>query len=120
VTELISRVNAVLRRSGKNTGDVKLNRGAISIDEQKREATADGARLRLTYKEYELLKYFLTNAGIVLSRDTITDAVWGYGFEGGTRTVDMHVKTLRRKLGAAGAQIETVRNVGYTLRERPE
>jgi two-component system alkaline phosphatase synthesis response regulator PhoP len=71
----------------------------------------------LTYKEYELLCYLLLNADIVLSRDKIVDAVWGYDFEGESRTVDMHVKTLRQKLGAAGGHIKTVRNVGYKIGE---
>ena len=74
----------------------------------------------MTYKEYELLRYFMANAGIVLSRESIMRKVWGTEFEGETRTVDMHVKTLRQKLGAPGGQIGTVRNVGYVLRSTPE
>ena len=76
---------------------------------------ADGVVCNLTYKEYELLKYLAINKGIVLSRDKIMENVWGFDFQGESRTVDMHIKTLRQKLGTQGDQIKTVRNVGYKL-----
>ena len=116
VTELISRINAVLRRSVKEDAD-RLVFNDIVLDNKKRSVTAGGDKIALTFKEYELLQYLIINAELVLSRDKITDAVWGYGFEGGTRTVDMHVKTLRQKLGAAGSYIKTIRNVGYKIGE---
>lgn len=118
VTELISRINAVLRRSGTtdNTTD-KLEYKNISIDNARRIVFSDGENIALTYKEYELLYYLLLNKGIVLSRDKITETVWGFGFEGESRTVDMHIKTLRQKLGASGLNIKTIRNVGYKLGE---
>jgi len=119
VMELISRVNAVLRRSGAK--QVKraewLEFGNLSLDNARREVRVDKEKIALTYKEYELLYYLALNEGIVLSRDKIMEAVWGYDFGGESRTVDMHVKTLRQKLGAAGELIKTVRSVGYKLGE---
>jgi len=118
VTELISRVNAVLRRClQEGTVGKPLSYGAIAVDDSKREVTASGAKVTLTYKEYELLCYFLKNAGIVLSREKLLETVWGYGFEGESRTVDVHIKTLRQKLGDCGNYIKTIRNVGYKLGE---
>ena len=114
VMELISRVNAVLRRSGSET-DEKMEYSGLSIDHARREVTSVGATVKLTYKEYELLHFLLLNSGLVLSREKIMAAVWGFDFEGESRTVDMHIKTLRQKLGEAGGLIKTVRNVGYKL-----
>lgn len=114
VMELISRVKALLRRSlGMDERLIRL--GPIFMDDEKRAVFVDDKLCELTYKEYELLKLLLLNAGIVASRDMILDRVWGTDFEGESRTLDMHIKTLRQKLGEAGAMIRTVRNVGYML-----
>lgn len=119
VMELLSRVKALLRRSSEE-GAQQLQVGRIQLDNNRRIVLSDGKSVELTYKEYELLRYFMMNAGMVLSREAIMRYVWGTEFEGETRTVDMHVKTLRQKLGAPGGQIGTVRNVGYVLRSAPE
>lgn len=89
--------------------------GSVFMDDEKRAVYVDDVPVELTYKEYELLKLLLLNAGIVSSRDMILDRVWGTDFEGESRTLDMHIKTLRQKLGSAGSMIRTVRNVGYML-----
>ncbi len=115
IMELISRVKAVLRRARPAAADPVLNFAEISVDLERHTCLVRDGYVELTYKEYELLKLFLSNVGIVLSRDTIMNAVWDSGFAGETRTVDMHVKTLRKKLGEAGSHIVTVRNVGYKL-----
>lgn len=118
VTELISRVNAVLRRSVVfNEQQEKLIYKGIVLDIKKHAVFTGGEAISLTYKEYELLYYLMKNTEIVLSRDKIMDAVWGYDFEGLSRTVDMHIKTLRQKLGPEGKHIKTVRNVGYKIGE---
>ena len=93
--------------------------GAISLDSARHIVTANGAPVILTLKEFDLLHYLLENADLVLTREKIMEAVWGFGFEGESRTVDMHIKTLRQKLGAAGAQIHTVRGVGYKIGTQP-
>jgi len=115
VMELISRVNALLRRSGHQTDTLAYQN--IALDSARRSVAVDGESVGLTYKEYELLHFLLLNAGIVMSRDKILGAVWGWDFEGESRTLDMHVRTLRQKLGPAGEHIKTVRNVGYRLGE---
>lgn len=112
VMELISRVKALLRRSNKSEERV-LVIGSVCLDEEKHMVTVDGVPCELTYKEYELLKLLMNNAGIVTPRDTILERIWGTDFEGESRTLDMHIKTLRQKLKEAGAMIKTVRNVGY-------
>ena len=118
VMELISCINAVLRRSGQaEPADKNIAYKNIAIDKEKRAVYVDGAKVTLTYKEYELLHYLILNAEIVMNRDKIMDEVWGYDFEGESRTVDMHVKTLRQKLGAAGEHIKTLRNIGYKIGE---
>lgn len=114
IMEFISRVKAVLRRSLKQEKD-SLVFGEIFMDDKKRIVTVSGENCELTYKEYELLKYFMSNESMVLSREMIMDKVWGTDFEGESRTLDMHIKTLRQKLGDAGKYIKTVRNVGYKL-----
>lgn len=119
VMELISRIKAVLRRSIPAQSDDQLVLGAISLDSARHIVTADGAPVILTLKEFDLLHYLLENADLVLTREKIMEAVWGFGFEGESRTVDMHIKTLRQKLGAAGAQIHTVRGVGYKIGTQP-
>lgn len=115
--ELVSRVKAVLRRSQKNSDlskDVIEVKG-ISIDLKKYEVKAGGEVITLTLKEYELLKRLLQNPNIVLTRDNLLGEIWGYDFDGETRTVDVHVRTLRQKLGEYGDRIETVRGVGYRV-----
>jgi len=115
VMELISRVNAVLRRSSTGGDTEKLEIDGLTLDHARREVCINGETVKLTYKEYELLHCLMLNAGLVMSRDKIMGAVWGYDFEGESRTVDMHIKTLRQKLGDTGKLIKTVRNVGYKL-----
>jgi len=115
VMELISRVNAVLRRSGHQAQPLSYQN--ITLDNNRRAVTVNAEGVSLTYKEYELLHYLLLNGGLVLSRDKIMEAVWGWEFEGESRTLDMHIRSLRQKLGPAGEHIKTVRNVGYRLGE---
>lgn len=115
VVELLSRIRAVLRRAGARVQRPELAAGGVALDVERRRVTADGAEVALTFKEFELLRYLMENAGIVLTRDRILQSVWGYDFEGETRTVDMHIKTLRQKLGNAAPLIETVRGVGYRI-----
>ena len=119
VLELLSRVKALLRRSTEETAQ-QLQVGDIHLDNARRIVLAQGKSVELTYKEYELLRYLMINAEMVLSRESIMRFVWGTDFEGETRTVDMHIKTLRQKLGPCGRQIGTVRNVGYVLQSTPE
>ena len=119
VLELLSRVKALLRRSTEETTQ-QLRVGDIQLDNARRIVLAQGKGVELTYKEYELLRYLMINAEMVLSRESIMRFVWGTDFEGETRTVDMHIKTLRQKLGPCGRQIGTVRNVGYVLQSTPE
>ena len=114
VLELISRVNAVLRRSETDKGTV-LQLAEIRLDISRRDIRTGDLPIKLTYKEFELLHYLMLNSGLVLTRDKILQSVWGFEFEGETRTVDMHIKTLRQKLGAAGSYIKTIRNVGYSI-----
>lgn len=114
VMELISRVKALLRRTQPETVR-ELVLDGIVINHEKHEVTVDGRLVELTFKEYELLSYFILNRGIVLSRDLIMDNIWGVSYEGESRTLDMHVKTLRHKLMNYGARIRTVRNVGYLI-----
>lgn len=115
VMELISRVKALMRRSHGMEEERMIHLGPIFMDDEKRAVYVNDIACELTYKEYELLKLLLLNAGIVASRDMILDRVWGTDFEGESRTLDMHIKTLRQKLGTAGTMIRTVRNVGYML-----
>lgn len=112
VIELITRVKALLRRTEAEREDV-LTLGNILIDNVRHKCEVAGEIVELTYKEHELLKYLLINRGTVLSRDQIMMHVWDTDFEGESRTVDMHIKTLRQKLKAEGDHIKTVRNVGY-------
>lgn len=114
IIEFVARVKGVLRRV-KKTLPTRLTSGDILLDDDKHQVFAAEHQLSLTFKEYELLKFLLQNCGIVLSRERIMDKVWGVDFEGESRTVDMHIKTLRQKLGDSGALIKTVRNVGYKI-----
>lgn len=117
--ELISRVKALLRRTQKRTGkkgDV-LSTGCLQVNIKSHEVLVNGEAVVLTLKEFELLRLLLKNAGIVLTRDQLLEDIWGYDFDGETRTVDVHVRTLRQKLGEAGECVETVRGVGYKIRK---
>ena len=114
--ELISRVKAVLRRSSGNISTSSaLKIGNVSIDNEKHQVFANGEEVMLTYKEFELLRYLFENKTVVITRDRLLDQVWGYEYGGETRTVDVHVRTLRQKLGESGNIIETVRGVGYRV-----
>ncbi len=114
VMELISRVKALLRRMDRE--EIKeLRLDGLSVNNEKHEVTVDGEVIELTYEEYELLSLFVLNKGIVLKRDTIMERVWGTEYEGESRTIDVHVKTLRQKLGNYGNRIKTIRNVGYVI-----
>lgn len=115
VMELISRVKALLRRASGYDGEKIIRSGGITMDLEKRRVYVSEESVELTYKEFELLRLLLQNAGIVLSRDVIMDRIWGADYEGESRTLDMHIKTLRQKLGTAGSCITTVRNVGYRV-----
>ncbi len=118
VMELISRVKALLRRVGSDKKwDKVLTLGNVTLDKEKHSVYVSGNLVELTYKEFELLQLLLVNAGIVTTRDVILTKVWGTDFEGESRTLDMHIKTLRQKLGDAGSMIKTVRNVGYFMNE---
>lgn len=116
ILELISRVKAVLRRSGsqKSRGS-EVTSGNIRMDVEKHRVYVEEETVELTYKEFELLRVFLNNVGNVMTRELLMDRVWGTTYEGESRTLDMHIKTLRQKLGTAGDRIRTVRNVGYRL-----
>ncbi len=112
--ELLSRVRALLRRSPQEeTGELHV--GNILLDNERHIVLADNKNVVLTLKEYELLRYLMMNENIVLSRESIMSRVWDVDFEGETRTVDMHIKTLRQKLGDCGRQIRTIRGVGYSI-----
>lgn len=115
VMELVSRVKALLRRTQHDAEESQMSQGEILLDNDKHAVFVRGILCELTYKEFELLKYLMINKGIVLTRDKIMDQVWGFEYEGESRTVDMHIKTLRQKLGTSGACIRTVRNVGYMV-----
>ncbi len=116
ILELIARIKAVLRRSKakQNTAEV-LECGEIEADLPQRRITVSGNEITLTYKEFELLVFLMENKGKVVTRTALLDKIWNTDFEGESRTVDVHIRTLRQKLGAAGELIETVRNVGYRM-----
>ncbi len=115
--EMVSRVKAVLRRCSNDGGD-EIITGKIILNNSKHSVSVDGVKTELTYKEFEILKLFMSNPGIVFTRERLLSSVWGVDYLGGSRTVDMHIKTLRRKLGSAGAYIETVIGVGYRMVEK--
>lgn len=115
VMELISRVKALLRRCEGMEDEKFYSVGGLLLDIEKHSVSVNGEQVELTYKEYELLRLLVQNAGIVTPRDTIMEKVWGTDFEGESRTLDMHIKTLRQKLGEAGSLIKTIRNVGYII-----
>lgn len=113
--ELVSRIRAVLRRSGKVEDRIDMELSGVRMDIKKHEVTVDGKQAALTLKEFELLEKLMRNQGIVLTRDQLLTEIWGYDFDGETRTVDVHIRTLRQKLGAKGEIIQTVRGVGYRV-----
>ena len=115
VMELISRVRALIRRSMDTGADKSIRVGNIFLDSDRHIVYVDDEPKELTFKEYELLRCLMNNSGVAMHRDRIMELVWGVDFEGESRTLDMHIKTLRQKLGSAGAMIKTVRNVGYVL-----
>ena len=114
VMELLSRVRALLRRSQEEEAG-QLQVGNIILNNERHTVVADNRNVILTFKEYELLRYLMLNEDIVLNRESIMTNVWGTDFEGESRTVDMHIKTLRQKLGECGKQIRTIRGVGYAI-----
>lgn len=118
--ELVSRIRAVLRRSRqKEQGDMLMT-GSLCLNRKKHEVTVKGEAVSLTLKEFELLRLLLENPNVVLTRDRLLEDIWGYDFDGETRTVDVHIRTLRQKLGDEGNRIETVRGVGYRIGEENE
>lgn len=118
VLELAARVRSLLRRSGKDV-ETKENEamcGKLSVNKKAREVYFDGQKVELTFKEYELLQYLLENRDRVVPRDELLNRIWGYGYDGETRTLDIHIRTLRQKLGEEGQEyIKTSRGVGYRL-----
>lgn len=118
VMEVIARVKAVLRRSGQNDNAKKdLAISGITLCADRRSVEVQGINISLTYKEFELLRCLMQNAGIVFKREQLLEQVWGFEFFGESRTVDMHIKTLRQKLAGSGNAIKTVRNVGYKIED---
>lgn len=118
VMEMVSRIKAVLRRSTPEEKAENLTIGEITLSDKEHFVTVNGENIALTFKEFEILKLFMTNPGIVFSRDKLLSEVWGVDYLGESRTVDMHIKTLRQKLGSAGSRIETVIGVGYKMEGR--
>lgn len=115
VMEMVSRIKAVLRRCEPDEREETLTIGEITLSDKEHLVTVNGEKVVLTFKEFEILKLFMSNPGIVFSRDKLLSEVWGIDYLGESRTVDMHIKTLRQKLGDAGALIETVIGVGYKM-----
>ena len=115
VMELVSCVKAVLRRVHPKAVEHLLKADGLLVNLDEHTVSADGARVELTYKEFELLKLFLSHPGVAWTREKLMEQVWGTDYCGETRTVDMHIRTLRQKLGEAGSMIRTVRNVGYMI-----
>lgn len=115
VMELISRVKALLRRCEDAEDEKFYSVRELRLDVEKHSVSVEGESIELTFKEYELLRLLMQNAGIVTSREVIMERVWGTDFEGESRTLDMHIKTLRQKLGSSGSMIKTIRNVGYII-----
>lgn len=115
VMELIMRIKAVLKRSGQHDGAVSEYNG-IRLDFGSRTVTVDGLAVTLTFKEFELLSVLMANKGNAVGRETLLNKIWGYHFEGESRTLDVHIGSLRHKLGEKGKLIETIRNVGYRLK----
>ena len=118
VMEMVSRVKAVLRRCKPKAAVHILTDGGLSLDLDQRTVTADGERVQLTYKEFELLRLFLSHPGMAFSREQLFTQVWNMTYMDDSRTLDMHIRTLRQKLGDYGKQVETVRNVGYRWEQK--
>lgn len=119
VMEFVSCVKAVLRRSRPQSAPRTLRSGALTVDADEHTVTLDGTRIELTYKEFELLRLFLAHPGMAFTREALMEKIWGTDYFGETRTVDMHIRTLRQKLGAYGKCVETVRGVGYRWESEP-
>ena len=117
MAELVARVKALLRRSGMKASAERLEHGELVVDIAKHTVSVSGQLVILTYKEFSLLACLMENAGRAYTREQLLETVWGYDYEGGTRTVDVHVQTLRTKLGTSGRFVETVRGVGYRFGE---
>ena len=115
VMEMVARVKAVLRRTTKDISSENIAIGSITLNEKSHKVTVNGEKVDLTHKEFELLKLFMNNPNMVFTRDALMSQIWRTDYIGETRTVDMHIKTLRQKLGSAGSQIKTVIGVGYRL-----
>lgn len=117
ILELSARIRSLLRRSGRQEEEtVRLSFYGIEVDKKTREVSCDGRRVELTLKEYELLVYLMEHQSRVVTRDELLNQIWGYSYDGETRTLDMHIRTLRQKLGEDGGScIKTVRGVGYRL-----
>jgi len=110
---LVARVEAILRRTGKTESEDKMSMGGIVLDKEAHSVTIDGKEIELSYKEFELLAYFMENKGIALSREKILNNVWNYDYFGDARTIDTHVKKLRSKMGEKGDLIKTIWGMGY-------
>lgn len=115
VMEMVARVKAVLRRTAKEVSSTDIVIGGITLKEDEHKVIADGRKVELTHKEFEMLRIFMKNPNLVFSRDKLMNKIWGTDYIGESRTVDMHIKTLRKKLGNCGGQIKTVIGVGYRL-----
>lgn len=113
--EMVSRVRAVLRRTAPHRRDKEYRAGKLTVNDAEHTVVSDGKSVVLTLKEYEMLKLFLQNPGRVFTRDNLLESIWGMDYDGETRTVDVHIRTLRQKLGDCGDYIRTVRGVGYRL-----
>ena len=117
--ELVSRVRALLRRTEPEQRADTCDAGPIHVDLNRHMVTVDGNAVTLTFKEFELLCYLMENKGMVLTRDQLLNQIWGYDFDGENRTVDVHIRTLRQKLGDCGTYIETIRGIGYKIGGNP-
>ena len=113
MSELVARVRARLRRSATRRDPNLYIAGKLKLDKLAHSVSVDGVEVALTLKEYELLRFLMENQGVAFSREKLLDHIWDYGYAGGTRTVDVHIQTLRAKLGVCGSMIETVRGIGY-------
>jgi len=118
--ELVSRIKALLRRTGRNNENDDIEIAKVSLSAKMHEVSVDGNIVNLTLKEFDLLEILMKNKNIVLSRDQLLESIWGYDFGGETRTVDVHIRTLRQKLGDEGDIIETIRGVGYRAGDKYE
>ena len=120
VMELLARVRALLRRTQEETSSAVMTLGNVTLDRESHRVTAGGQEIALTHMEFELLAFLMAHAGKAVTREVLLDDVWGIAYSGDTRTIDVHVRTLRQKLGDSGRLIATIRNVGYRMDEHPE